>query len=182
MVRRARYAAPDGAVRVGPLHAATPDGEIYSLYHGRLMKKTLGTNGRYNVVIRTFDSSELATRAVHILVCTAFHGPRPEGMVASHVNGDKLDNHSSNLKWETQSKNLSRRPEHGTDDMGVNNSRAILDEDDLRFIFLNSGEMTHAQIARRVGCSRLTVTKVLNGHRYRNFYENWHARLDNNDF
>lgn len=46
------------------------------------------------------------TRPVHQLVLEAFEGPRPDGMVCRHLNGDKADNRSANLAYGTQADNL----------------------------------------------------------------------------
>lgn len=42
---------------------------------------------------------------VHVLVATAFHGPRPIGMVCRHLNDIKTDNRACNLAWGTVAEN-----------------------------------------------------------------------------
>ena len=42
---------------------------------------------------------------VHQLVALAFLGPIPEGLVVNHKDGDKLNNHISNLEYVTRSEN-----------------------------------------------------------------------------
>ena len=49
---------------------------------------------------------------VHSIVAEAFHGPRPEGMDCCHINGDRGDNRSGNLEWNTRSKNINDRYRH----------------------------------------------------------------------
>ncbi len=57
----------------------------------------------------------------HKLVCTAFHGPRPEGCECDHVNGNNLDWSADNLRWVTKVENircgryLKRLRKHGID-------------------------------------------------------------------
>lgn len=46
-------------------------------------------------------------RRVHHLVLEAFVGPRPDGMVSCHYNDKPDDNRLSNLRWDTQSGNMS---------------------------------------------------------------------------
>ena len=57
----------------------------------------------------------------HKLVCTAFHGERPEGYECDHINGNKLDWSADNLRWVTRAENhrcgryLKRLRKHGID-------------------------------------------------------------------
>jgi hypothetical protein len=51
---------------------------------------------------------------LHVLVCEAFHGLRPEAdMEVRHLNGDKNDNHPANLTWGTRSQNAQDVIRHG---------------------------------------------------------------------
>lgn len=53
-------------------------------------------------------------KKVHRVVLEAFVGPCPDGMEALHINGDSLDNRSSNLRWGTHAENLQDMIAHGT--------------------------------------------------------------------
>jgi len=45
-------------------------------------------------------------RAVHVLVCQAFHGPRPSSRhEVAHYDGDKHNNAATNLRWATKREN-----------------------------------------------------------------------------
>ena len=65
--------------------------------------------------------SNLGGLVCHILVCTAFHGERPEGYECDHINGSKLDWSADNLRWVTKEENircgryLKRLRKHGID-------------------------------------------------------------------
>jgi hypothetical protein len=54
------------------------------------------------------------TQKVHVLVLTAAKGPRPDGKVACHNNGDVRDNRSVNLRWDTPKANCRDKIYHGT--------------------------------------------------------------------
>ena len=57
----------------------------------------------------------------HKLVCTAFHGERPEGYECDHINGNKMDWSADNVRWVTKEENircgiyLKRLRKHGID-------------------------------------------------------------------
>ncbi len=52
---------------------------------------------------------------VHQLVLAAFVGPRPDGMLTRHLNGDPADNRLVNLAYGTASENMRDRVNHGND-------------------------------------------------------------------
>ena len=60
----------------------------------------------------SFDGS-LVTRGAHVLVCLAFHGPRPPGQQVRHLDGDKTNNRASNLRWGTLRENKDDVIRHG---------------------------------------------------------------------
>lgn len=63
-----------------------------------------------------FLSLEIAVRAppIHRLVLAAFVGAPPEGLIGCHNDGNKLNNHVSNLRWDTYSSNMLDAVKHGT--------------------------------------------------------------------
>lgn len=52
--------------------------------------------------------------SVHCLVLEAYLGPRPEGLVARHLDGNPGNNSWTNLVWGTQSENMLDAVAHGT--------------------------------------------------------------------
>lgn len=51
---------------------------------------------------------------IHTLVAEAFIGPRPDGLVVRHLDGNHLNNHPSNLRYGTPSDNVRDSVFHGT--------------------------------------------------------------------
>lgn len=52
-------------------------------------------------------------RKVHELVLTTFVGPRPDGLMCRHLNGDPADNVLTNLCWGTAKENAQDMVAHG---------------------------------------------------------------------
>lgn len=52
--------------------------------------------------------------SVHVLVQTAFGGPKPAGAIVCHNNGNPTDNRADNLRWGSYSTNAFDAVEHGT--------------------------------------------------------------------
>src|SRR4051812_10827900 len=50
----------------------------------------------------------------HRIVLLAWIGPCPNGMVGCHCDGDKLNNHPANLRYDTPSANAHDKVIHGT--------------------------------------------------------------------
>lgn len=165
--KRPNFNPPPGSVQVGPLHWATPDGNIFSTTAGRYLKPGIGTNGRTMVSIRGHRDAAPRTYYVHILVCSAFHGPRPVGKVVSHLDGRVCNNHKENLAWETQKKNLSRRLGHGTDDKGFSNTRSCVNPEEVDWVRDNPDNLTMQQRANALGISRTTISRIVNNQRYK---------------
>lgn len=54
------------------------------------------------------------TKRVHRLVALVFLGPRPEGLQVCHYDGDKANNHISNLRYDSAKGNVADAIRHGT--------------------------------------------------------------------
>ena len=68
---------------------------------------------------------------VHHLVLLAFVGPKPEGYVGCHGNGDKSDNRIENLRWGTIRDNWEDTIKHGRLRRGIASPHAKLKESDV---------------------------------------------------
>lgn len=55
----------------------------------------------------TSDDGAIHNIGVHVLVCRAFHGPRPSCRhTPDHINGNPADNRSCNLRWSTPAQQI----------------------------------------------------------------------------
>lgn len=78
---------------------------------GKELKLSVNKGGYH--VARLCKDGKLTSRTVHSLVLEAFVGPRPEGAVARHLDGDRLNNSPDNLAWGTISENQYDTVLHG---------------------------------------------------------------------
>ena len=96
-----------------PIHTdydVAEDGTVTSYARGkpRVLKQWPNMHGYPSTSIRQKKVQ------VHVLVLETYRGLRPAGMVARHLNGDKLP-HLKGLAWSTQAENLKDKRLHGTD-------------------------------------------------------------------
>lgn len=79
-------------------------------FKGKMLKASTARTPDYPVVSLGGGIAE----RVHTLVLEAFVGPRPEGFVACHNDGDHHNNCLSNLRWDTYSSNNYDLVDHNT--------------------------------------------------------------------
>jgi len=97
----------------------------HRLLKERILKPGLTGNKKHNHKTVCFrEDNAPYYYLVHRLVLIAFSGDCPEGMEASHLDGDSLNNNKDNLSWETHKENNDRRIGHGTDQFGERNPRS----------------------------------------------------------
>lgn len=86
-----------------PGYSVTECGRVFSDAAGRFLSPRM-VNGYHHVTLGGRAGRQVA---VHVLVASAFIGPRQDGQVVNHKNGARTDNSASNLEWVTQSENVA---------------------------------------------------------------------------
>ena len=85
---------------------------------GKLLKPTLVRKTRRAQPYLYVDVSINGKRrpyGVHVLVCMAFHGLKPDDKdLAAHWDGDQFNNTPSNIRWATRKENHDDMKRHGT--------------------------------------------------------------------
>ena len=104
----------------------------YSIIPKKLTPSKNKLTRYYKITLK--EKNNLVTYDLHRLVCEAFKGKCPKGMLCSHLDGTRTNNHKDNLIWETQTQNLLRTIKHGTDTVGVNNKMAKLNKKEVNEI------------------------------------------------
>lgn len=101
---------------------------------------------------------------VHVAVCLAFHGERPPGLYACHIDGNPENNTPSNVYWGTPKQNQADRSKHGTSNSGVGRK---LTADKVREVKsrLAAGE-SQSSIAADLGVSQSMVSMIKSGKKW----------------
>lgn len=170
----------DPAIKLRPIashpnYYAASDGHIYS-FNSSSSKKTgipikmKGGKQKAGYLFVALYKNDIATYCrIHVLICEAFHGPRPDGLIASHLDDNKINNVPENLKWETASENQLRKFENGHGDDGISNSRSFFKnpEDLILIKNLRSTGLSFRRIAEKFGCSETCIKQICYGKNYK---------------
>lgn len=99
---------------------------------------------------------------VHILVCEAFHGPKPSPLhQVRHLNGDPTDCSAGNLAWGTAVQNAADRDAHGTTPRGELHGLSKLTAAQVLEIRQLAAEGVHQRaIAADYGISQPQVSSI----------------------
>lgn len=115
---------------------------------------------------------------VHRLVYSIFIGELKDGFVCCHIDGNKLNNHPSNLLQATQKENIGHKRQHGTWQAGENHPRAKLTNDQVGRIQLElmcamrtpTGRLKKKEVARISFSTGVDVSLIYSISRTRSTY------------
>ncbi len=153
-----------------PLHRVGSDGSVWKVCHGRwrLLKLDRSNKGGYLQIVLC-DPGRRISMFAHALVLSAFKGPRPEGKVCRHLDGNPANNVPSNLEWGTRQENEADKVRHGTVSkrFGERHPQAILTAEQVLAIRRRraAGEAL-VPLAEEFGVSFQTISKVARGQRW----------------
>lgn len=148
--------------------------------HGRIRRSVVRANAHpprvlagtrlksgYITVETTRDGQRL-TAGVHVLVCEAFHGPRPsETHQVRHLDGVESHNAESNLAWGTPKENAADRSKHGTERYGERHHAAKITEAMVVEIRrMKAAGRSGSEIGAVFGLNRNTINRIAVGKRW----------------
>ncbi|EWY36887.1 endonuclease [Skermanella stibiiresistens SB22] len=167
-------------VRVAPWYQVNIEtGTVRNGVTGRHLKARPNKAGYLTVTLKLTNGTS-KPELVHRLVTLAYHGnPRNQRLCASHLDGDKLNNHYSNLRWKSPLANARDKDAHGTTPTGERNGNSKLSEDAAwRAYWLSHVDgWSSRRIGSFLGISYGTVQKIARHDLWTN--SNFKQRLTN---
>lgn len=145
------------------------NGDVYVINTGyKLNVKPCKRSGYYKIGRDTGFSS------LHRLVYSSFVGDIPEGMQINHIDGNKANNHISNLEVCTPSENVRHAYELGlaSGHCGEANGNAKVTEEDVRQMYgLFKLGYSNKDVGDIYGLSDRYISLVRHGHRWKELWE-----------
>jgi len=139
-------------------------GEVFSLFCNKVKGKRLSNNGYFRVNL--YKKCKQETALIHSVVARTFLGKRLEGMQINHKDGNKTNNHLSNLEYVTCKENINHAARIGLfNSVGENNPSCKLLESEVLDIqlMLNSKKFEQQQIADKYQISKATISAIATG-------------------
>ncbi len=117
---------------------------------GSILKPCRMKRGGY-IAVSLWQYGKGKTWPVHQLVCMAFHGPRPTPKHhAAHDDGDKDNNHESNVLWKTKKENEADKVRHGRTNRGDKNWNTKIKDADVPEVVRRIAELPSSSGGRRI--------------------------------
>ncbi|WP_413987576.1 NUMOD4 domain-containing protein [Paenibacillus polymyxa] len=152
------------ANKFGHMYSVSNLGRVKNNWTGKILKNQLKKH-EYEVV----DLSGKQYK-VHRLVAFAFveNPDKDKNNIVNHIDGNKLNNHYSNLEWCDHDYNLKHASKHGLLEgktRGENNGRALLTEEDVLDVWINDRDIKY--IVDRFGMTELSAKALKNKQNWR---------------
>lgn len=140
----------------------------WGTWAGRISKGTPDTRGY--CVVSLCENGKRYSKAMHLLVLSAFTKQNPEGLQCNHKDGNKSNNNFDNLEWVTGSENMQHAYRFGLQPKakkGANSSCAKLSFKQVRKIKeLMASRISQKKIAILYNISQQLVSRINVGLAY----------------
>ena len=135
--------------------AISNKGNLKNIRNGRILKQTINSRGYYQCNVSQ-DGAKKSLR-IHRLVGLLFVSNPENKPYINHIDGDKLNNDTSNLEWVTAKENDSHARKNGLKkgNRPIKSSSIYSGEE---FVFYSIGEASSV-----LGINKGSIHKVLSG-------------------
>jgi len=143
-------------------YLVSEEGKVFSTKRSEIKEIAQSVQRKYYAVKLRVDGKVVHT-FTHRLVAATFIGNPENKEFVNHKDGNKLNNHVSNLEWVTRQENVDHTMLNGLVPamVGVKNGRAILEEYQVVEIYsrLLQGEKS-ADLAKEFGFEKTTIGNI----------------------
>lgn len=126
----------------------------------KVLAQSRGTHG-YLMVSLLDDAGRRCSHCVHSIVTSAFVGKRPDGFDCCHNDGNRDNNASVNLRWDTRQANIDDQKRHGS--FGWHGRKKLSNEDIPAIVGRIRGGDKAGDIAKDYDVCRATIGAVSSG-------------------
>ena len=145
----------------------TEDGKIFS--NGKELSTFLTNKGykSFRGCVNSVRKHISIHRAVALL-----YVPNPNNLPqVNHIDGDKLNNHYTNLEWITNQENRNHAIENGLHCVGIDTYNCKLSEDDVKYIRENyiakHPEFSGAALSKKFGVNSAQISRIVNNKQWK---------------
>lgn len=138
------------------------------------LKTFINQFGYKTITLQKCDEGFKKTFLLHRLIAEAFIGGSSDEMVVNHIDGDKLNNNSSNLEWCTYKENTAHAINviGVMDNSGEKNFNAKLSKEDIlniRKLYIPySKEYGRKQLSEMYGVTPKTIGRIIRRELWKN--------------
>jgi hypothetical protein len=144
-----------------PGYYVTEEGKVYSDKRGSLKEISILINSHGYQFVWLWKNSKQNRKCVHQLVAQAYLTRKQKATVVCHNDGNKLNNHVSNLRYDTHAANVVDCSKHGN-----HPNRKLTDQDVIDIRWLVSMSVPYRAIASMYGIVHGTVIQIVNRKTY----------------
>lgn len=157
------------------LYLLTEEGKIYSNYLNDFLSLSYDKDGYLRTRLMSSQKNKKVDVRIATLVALHFLGSPSKDLkepTVNHIDGDKTNNHYSNLEWIERGHNSSIRFNKGDCE---NNSQAKLSNDQVVEIcdLLINTEKSYQEIADLFGVKKSTISNIYNKKTWKKIVENY---------
>ena len=128
---------------------------------GRILK-TFMDSGDYKRIPLLATKRTYKKFLIHRLVSLAFLRPVPNKNIVNHIDGNKLNNHYSNLEWCSLQENMDHAVKNGLIRSGERHPNAKLNHSQVARIreYINNKTFSESNLARQFNVAVNTINRL----------------------
>lgn len=159
-----------------PGYRVSRDGEVQSRwrrrgYRGRMTDEWLPLRPirrrHGHLVVNLHRDGKKTPRYIHHLVLEAFLGPRPEGLVCCHWDGDPANNRIQNLRWDSPKANSEDALRHGTRAIGSRCRAKLVEREVLEIRRKFAEGVPSSLLAEEYGVTGMQIRNIVHRRSWR---------------